>query len=91
MGTTSKWDEEVPADENALGGSPPALLEVAERVGGRDVALCHGVRHDCRSPASKSLLLQNRGVGLRVALGEVPREQKMLTGHLPRLIYHLVY
>ena len=24
-------------------------------------------------------------------LGGVPREQKMLTGHLPRVIYHQVY
>ena len=28
---------------------------------------------------------------LRVALGGVPREQKMLKGHLPRVMYHQVY
>ena len=27
----------------------------------------------------------------RRALGWVPREQNMLKGHLPRVIYHLVY
>ena len=27
----------------------------------------------------------------RVTLGEVPREQKMLKGLLPRVIYHQVY
>ena len=29
--------------------------------------------------------------GERRALGGVPREQKMLKGHLPRVIYHRVY
>ena len=29
--------------------------------------------------------------GARRALGGVPREQKMLKGHLPRVIYHQVY
>jgi len=28
---------------------------------------------------------------LRVALGGVPREQKTLKGHLPRVIYHQLY
>ena len=29
--------------------------------------------------------------GLVGSLGEVPQEQKMLKGHLPRVIYHQVY
>ena len=29
--------------------------------------------------------------GARRALGGVPREQKMLEGHLPRVIYHQLY
>ena len=29
--------------------------------------------------------------GERRALGGVPREQKMLKGHLPRVMYHQVY
>ena len=31
------------------------------------------------------------GNKLRNSLGGVPREQKMLKGHLPRVIYHRVY
>ena len=35
--------------------------------------------------------LENRRAGWLNGLGGVPREQKMLKGHLPRVIYHQVY
>jgi len=33
----------------------------------------------------------HRGMRPSTSLGGVPREQKMLKGHLPRVVYHLVY
>jgi len=33
----------------------------------------------------------SQGACIRVTVGGVPREQKMLKGHLPRIIYHRVY
>ena len=34
---------------------------------------------------------ETEGVEVYSSLGGVPREQKMLKGHLPRVIYHQVY
>jgi len=39
------------------------------------------------APAEEHLLDD----GDRLRVGWVPREQKMLKGHLPRVIYHQVY
>ena len=47
---------------------------------------CVGFRVEFRS--SGVLVLIGRGWGL---VGEVPREQKMIKGHLPRAIHHQAY
>ena len=55
-----------------------------------------------RTPFSRGLFMGrvHNGIGpqrpeawvkVDIELGGVPREQKMLKGHLPRVIYHQVY
>ena len=44
----------------------------------------------CARPSDDRLRVGLVGVGERRALGGVPREQNMLKGHLPRVIYHQV-
>jgi len=43
------------------------------------------------SPTTNYCTRFSSGPASKAGLGGVPREQKMLKGHLPRVIYHQVY
>ena len=49
------------------------------------------VSYERGTPVGMLEPLIDAGLVGSTALGGVPREQKMLKGHLPRVIYHLVY
>ena len=73
----------------------PSQLK-SERPAGHDLLVKRGLER-VHLPAQLQLLLQraegelfSKVSGNRTSLGGVPREQKMLEGHLPRLMYHQV-
>ena len=52
---------------------------------------CHAIRHGAMGVHAPYHADRLRDHTLAGPLGGVPREQKMLKGHLPRVIYHQVY
>ena len=81
---TGPWSSRVAAEGSVIG-----VLGAGFRVEG-----FHGFRsHAAAFPALPFVPLRVIDAGLvgSTALRRVPREQKMLKGHLPRVIYHQVY